>query len=173
MEKLGLLQHFILELLSFVWVEQGRAHKYDVYEHLRVPCKRQLIKNIGEHAVLAGLFFFHDIAKPQTRRAAGENKQYTFFGHAKVGAKMTKKSLTDKMPRLKQSRKSLIWSVGTRFSRIHWKFHYLQCRTITRVRDILKSSLIYAFATELVWGDQRKNHSAFRKYKAMVDEALA
>jgi len=88
MEKLGLLELFIPELLAGIGCEQGGIHQYDVYEHNLRVLQAAADKNHSLAMRLAGLF--HDIAKPETRRTGGKNKHYTFFGHEVVGARVAK-----------------------------------------------------------------------------------
>ncbi|MCA9365259.1 MAG: HDIG domain-containing protein [Candidatus Moranbacteria bacterium] len=87
MEKLGLLQHVIPELMEGIGVMQNLHHTYSVYDHnLRAldmcPSKKLTVK-------LAALF--HDIAKPRTKR--GNGKRSTFYNHEHLGARMTRKRL--------------------------------------------------------------------------------
>jgi len=172
MEKLGLLQHFIPELLICVGVEQGGAHKYDVYEHLLRTMQAAADKGYSVHMRLAGLL--HDIAKPQTRREGGKNKQYTFFGHEVVGAKMTKKILD----RLKMPRET----VEEVTNLVRWHMFFADTeeislsavrRTITRVgENHIEELLNLRVCDRIGMGRPKEEPFRFRKYKAMVDEAL-
>lgn len=172
MEKLGLLQHFIPELLICVGVEQGGAHKYDVYEHLLRTMQAAADKEYSVNMRLAGLF--HDIAKPQTRREGGKNKQYTFFGHEVVGAKMTKKILD----RLKMPRET----VEEVTNLVRWHMFFADTeeitlsavrRTITRVgENHIEELLNLRVCDRIGMGRPKEEPFRFRKYKAMVDEAL-
>jgi len=66
MEKLGLLELFIPELLAGIGCERRGIHQYDVYEHNLRVLQAAADKNHSLAMRLAGLF--HDIAKPETRR---------------------------------------------------------------------------------------------------------
>lgn len=172
MEKLGLLQHFIPELFICIGVEQGGAHKYDVYEHLLRTMQAAADKQYSVAMRLAGLF--HDIAKPQTRREGGKHKQYTFFGHEVVGAKMTKKILE----RLKLPRELTDEVVNL----VRWHMFFADTeqvtlaavrRTITRVgEDNIENLLNLRVCDRIGMGRPKEEPFRFRKYKAMVDEAL-
>ncbi|MCA9362842.1 HD domain-containing protein [Candidatus Kaiserbacteria bacterium] len=172
MEKLGLLEQFIPELIICMGVEQGGIHKYDVYEHLLRTMQAAADKNYSLAMRLAGLF--HDIAKPQTRRTGGKNKQYTFFGHEVVGAKMTKKI----MERLRLPRDLTEEVVAL----VRWHMFFADPdeislsavrRTITRVgENNIENLLNLRVCDRIGMGRPKEQPFRFRKYKAMVDEAL-
>ncbi len=172
MEKLGLLEHFIPELLVGIGVEQGGIHQYDVYEHNLRTMQAAADKNHSLAMRLAGLF--HDIAKPQTRRTGGKNKQYTFFGHEVVGARMTMEILVRmKLPR------ELIDEVT---SLVRWHMFFSDPdeitlsavrRTIVRIgEDHIDDLLNLRVCDRIGMGRPKEQPFRFRKYKAMVDEAL-
>lgn len=172
MEKLHLLEQFVPELLIGIGVEQGGIHQYDVYEHLLRTMQAAADKNHSLAMRLAALF--HDIAKPQTRRTGGKNKQYTFFGHEVVGARMTKEILE----RLKLP-KELITEVTTL---VRWHMFFADPdeitlaavrRTITRVgEDHIEDLLDLRVCDRVGMGRPKEQPFRFRRYKAMVDEAL-
>ncbi len=102
--ELGLLKYMLPDLEKGIGVEQGGAHTFDVWTHLLKTLEHSANKNMPLHVRLAALF--HDIGKPDTRRgSAGDSattgkKDYTFYGHEVVGARMTSKILKDlKFPR--------------------------------------------------------------------------
>ncbi len=172
MEKLGLLKQFIPELLDGIGCEQGGAHAYDVYEHLLRTMQAAADKEYPLAIRLAALF--HDISKPETRREGGKNKQYTFFGHEVVGAKKTKKI----MGRLRLPR-DLTEEVVTY---VRWHMFFADPdevtltavrRTITRVgEDHIEDLLNLRVCDRIGMGRPKEQPFRFRKYKAMVDEAL-
>jgi poly(A) polymerase/tRNA nucleotidyltransferase (CCA-adding enzyme) len=172
MEKLGLLEQFVPELMICIGVEQGGIHQYDVYEHNLRVMQAAADKNYSTAMRLAGLF--HDIAKPQTRREGGKNKKYTFFGHEVVGAKMTKKILE----RLKLPRELITEVVNL----VRWHMFFADPdeitlsavrRTIVRVgEDNIENLLNLRVCDRIGMGRPKEQPFRFRKYKAMVDEAL-
>lgn len=172
MEKLGLLEHFLPELRIGIGVEQGGAHAYDVYEHLLRTMQAATDKNFSLTLRLAGLL--HDIGKPQTRREGGKNKQYTFFGHEVVGARMAKVI----MERLKMP-KELTDDVVTL---VRWHMFFSDPdeitlsavrRTIARVGERHIVDLLNLRVCDRIgMGRPKEQPFRFRKYKAMVDEAL-
>jgi tRNA nucleotidyltransferase (CCA-adding enzyme) len=88
MEQTGLLQYLLPELQNTVGVEQpGPYHAWPVFEHtlyaVDAAPKRLLVR-------MACLF--HDIAKPQAKRANGEGGA-TFYGHETFGARITRIAL--------------------------------------------------------------------------------
>lgn len=172
MEKLGLLQQFIPELLTGIGCEQGGIHVYDVYEHNLRVMQAAADKEYSLAMRLAGLF--HDIAKPQTRRTGGKNKHYTFFGHEVVGAKMTKIILE----RLRLPRELIDEVV----SLVRWHMFFADPdeitlsavrRTIVRIgEEHIDDLLNLRVCDRIGMGRPKEQPFRFRKYKAMVDEAL-
>jgi poly(A) polymerase/tRNA nucleotidyltransferase (CCA-adding enzyme) len=172
MEKLGLLEQFIPELREGIGIEQGGIHLYDVYEHLLRTMQAAADKDYSLAMRLAALF--HDIAKPATRREGGKNKQYTFFGHEVVGAKMTKKI----MGRLRFPRDLTEEVVNL----VRWHMFFADPdeitlsavrRTIARIgEDHIEDLLNLRVCDRIGMGRPKEQPFRFRKYKAMVDEAL-
>ncbi len=172
LEKLGLLEEFLPEFLPAIGCEQGGIHAFDVYEHLLRTLQAAADKNFSLEMRLAALF--HDIGKPKTRRTGGKNKKYTFFGHEVVGARMTKEILE----RLKLSRE-LIENV---VSLVRWHMFFSDPeeitlsavrRTITRIGEgNIENLLNLRVCDRIGTGRPKEQPFRFRKYKAMVDEAL-
>jgi tRNA nucleotidyltransferase (CCA-adding enzyme) len=172
LEKLGLLEQFIPELVAGIGCEQGGIHAFDVYEHNLRTLQAAADKNFPLTLRLAALF--HDIGKPKTRREGGKNKKYTFFGHEVVGARMTKTILE----RLKLPRE-LITNVE---SLVRWHMFFSDPeeislaavrRTIVRVgEDHIQDLLNLRVCDRIGTGRPKEQPFRFRKYKAMVDEAL-
>jgi putative nucleotidyltransferase with HDIG domain len=172
LEKLGLLQHFLPELLDTIGCEQGGIHAYDVYEHLLRTLQGAADKEFSQTLRLAALF--HDIAKPTTRREGGKNKKYTFFGHEVVGARMTKKILE----RLKLPRETIDEVVNL----VRWHMFFSDPaeitlsavrRTITKVgENNIQDLLNLRVCDRIGTGRPKEQPFRFRQYKAMVDEAL-
>ncbi len=172
LEKLRLLDHVIPELKDSIGCEQGGIHSFDVYEHLLRTLQAAADKGFSTNMRLAALF--HDIAKPATRREGGKHKKYTFFGHEVVGAKMTKKILE----RLRQPRERI--DQVTLLVRWHMFFAdpdqitlSAVRRTITRVgEENIENLLNLRVCDRIGTGRPKEQPFRFRKYKAMVDEAL-
>ncbi|MCA9362523.1 HD domain-containing protein [Candidatus Kaiserbacteria bacterium] len=172
MEKLGLLEQFLPELRIGIGIEQGGAHLYDVYEHLLRTMQAAADKNYKLSMRLAALF--HDIAKPQTRRTGGKNKQYTFFGHEVVGAKMTLQ-IMDRMKFPRELTDEVV-------SLVRWHMFFADPdeitlaavrRTIVRIgEDHIEDLLNLRVCDRIGMGRPKEQPFRFRKYKAMVDEAL-
>lgn len=172
LEQLGLLTHFIPELEDTKGCAQGGIHAYDVYEHLLRSLQAAADKGYSRELRLAALF--HDIGKPPTRRTGGKNKLYTFFGHEVVGARMTKSILE----RLKLPRET----IDTVVNLVRWHMFFSDPdqitlsavrRTITRVgEDQIENLLNLRVCDRIGTGRPKEQPFRFRKYKAMVDEAL-
>jgi len=171
LEKTGLLEHFIPELLEGIGCDQKGAHIYDVYNHLLHALQHAAEKEFSLEIRLSALF--HDIGKPATRRYDRKKDKYTFFGHEVVGARMTKKI----MERLKFSR--VTTDLVVTLVRNHMFFSDTEQITLSAVRRIIQK-----VAPEHIWElmqirecdrvGMKKAEAPYRlrKYHAMIDEAL-
>ena len=172
LQKLGLLQYILPELLAGVNCEQGGIHDFDVFEHNLRTLEAAANKGHSTEIRLAALL--HDVGKPATRRTGGKNKHYTFFGHEVVGAKMTKKILERlKMPReiIDKVEKLVRWHMF--FSDPDEITLAAVRRTITRIgEDQIENLLNLRVCDRIGTGRPKEQPFRFRKYKAMVDEAL-
>jgi tRNA nucleotidyltransferase (CCA-adding enzyme) len=172
LEKLGLLQHVIPELRDGIACEQGGIHAFDVFEHNLRTLQAAADKDFAFHIRLAALL--HDIGKPATRRTGGKNKHYTFFGHEVVGARMAKSILE----RLKMPRETIDIVVNL----VRWHMFFSDPeqitlsavrRTITRIgEEHIEDLLNLRVCDRIGTGRPKEQPFRFRKYKAMVDEAL-
>ena len=172
LEKLGLIEHFIPELKAGIGCDQSGIHAFDVYEHNLRTLQAAADKDFPEHVRIASLF--HDVGKPATRRTGGKNKHYTFFGHEVVGARMTKCILE----RLKLPRET----IDTVVNLVRWHMFFSDPelitlsavrRTIVRIgEDHIDDLLNLRVCDRIGTGRPKEQPFRFRKYKAMVDEAL-
>ncbi len=171
-ERLGMLPYILPELTDAIGCEQGGIHAYDVYEHLLRTLQAAADKGYSAEMRYAALL--HDIGKPPTRREGGKNKAYSFYGHEVVGAKMTAKILS----RLKMPREF----IDTVVNLVRWHMFFSDPdqitlsavrRTITRVgEDHIENLLNLRVCDRIGTGRPKEQPFRFRKYKAMVDEAL-
>jgi tRNA nucleotidyltransferase (CCA-adding enzyme) len=172
LERLGLLDYILPELKDSIGCEQGGAHAFDVYEHILRTLQAAADKGFSTELRLAALF--HDIAKPATRRTGGKNKEFTFFGHEVVGAKMTKQILT----RLKLPRETI--EIVEKLVRWHMFFSDPAQITLSAVRrtivrigeDHIDDLLNLRVCDRIGTGRPKEQPFRFRQYKAMVDQAL-
>ena len=172
LERFGLLAHCIPELIDGIGCEQGGIHAFDVFEHNVRTLQAAADKQYPEHVRLAALL--HDIGKPATRRTGGKNKHYTFFGHEVVGARMAAKILE----RLKFPRETIDKVVNL----VRWHMFFSDPemitlsavrRTITRIgEEHIEDLLNLRVCDRIGTGRPKEQPFRFRKYKAMVDEAL-
>jgi hypothetical protein len=117
---------------------------------------------------------FHDVSKPETRRWSDEKKDWTFHGHEVVGSRVTKRALEDlKFPRETIDRVS-------KLVRWHMFFSDPDQITLSAVRRMIRN-----VGEENIWdllnlricdrigtGRPKEQPFRFRRYKAMVEEAL-
>ncbi|MDE1919318.1 MAG: HD domain-containing protein [Patescibacteria group bacterium] len=170
--QLGILEYIVPDLPRGIGVEQNQAHSYDVFEHNLRTMQHAADKDWGFDIRLAGLF--HDISKPETRRWSDEKKDWTFHGHEVVGSRVTKKALED----LHFSRETIEKVV--KLVRWHMFFSDPEQITLSAVRRMIKN-----VGEENIWdllnlricdrigtGRPKEQPFRFRKYKAMVDQAL-
>lgn len=170
MSKLGLLKYIIPELEEGIGCEQGGAHIFDVFEHCLQALEHASKKEFDTSICLSALF--HDIGKPRTRRK-GTKKEYTFYGHEVVGAKMAKVI----MDRLKFPRKDtdLVFSMV----RNHMFFSDTEQITLSAVRRIVQKvgqehiwDLMNIRECDRVGMKKAEAPYRLRKYHAMIDEVL-
>jgi len=172
LEKLGLLMHVAPDILRSIGIDQNQAHAFTVYEHLLRTLQHAADKEMPLHLRLAALF--HDISKPETRRWSEEKKDWTFYGHEVVGARVTKKALTE----LKFPRETV--ALVTSLVRWHMFFSDPALVTLSAVRRTIQN-----VGQEHIWdllnlricdrigtGRPKEQPFRFRKYKAMVEQAL-
>ncbi len=171
-QKLGILKHIIPELEEGIGVAQNKAHSFDVFEHILRTVEHSAKKDFSLETRLSALF--HDIGKPATRRWSEEKKDWTFYGHDMVGAKMATKI----MSRLAFPKK-MIETVATL---VRWHMFFSDTEQITHsaVRRIVNR-----VGKEHIWhlmdvrtcdriGTGRPKESPYRlrKYHSMVDEVM-
>ncbi len=176
MKKLRLLPYTVPELEKAVGVEQNQAHAYDVWEHLLRSVQHAADKEYPLEVRLSALF--HDISKPESRRwdpqGGGGKGQWTFYGHEVLGARATKKILTN----LRYPTK-IIEKVVT-MVRWHMFFSDTEQITLSAVRRMIAN-----VGRENIWdlmnlricdrigtGRPKEDPYRLRKYHAMIEEAL-
>ncbi len=169
---LGLLKYIVPDLEKGIGVDQNQAHSFDVWTHLLKSLSHAVKKNMPLHIRLAALF--HDIGKPDTRRFSEEKKDYTFYGHEVVGARMTAKILKD----LKFSNE--LADKITKLVRWHMFFSDTEQISLSAVRRMIAN-----VGKENVWdlmevracdriGTGRPKESPYRlrKYHSMIEEVM-
>ena len=171
-QQLGILEFIAPDLVRGIGIDQNQAHSFDVFGHLLRAVQHAADKNWDFDVRIAALF--HDISKPETRRWSDEKKDWTFHGHEVVGAKTARKALEDlRFPR------ELIEKV-TKLIRWHMFFSDPDQITLSAVRRMIRN-----VGEENIWdllnlricdrigtGRPKEQPFRFRKYKAMVEEAL-
>jgi len=172
LERLGMIEYILPEIKDSIGCEQGGIHAFDVYEHLLRTLQGAADKGFSTELRFAALL--HDIGKPATRTIGGKNKEYSFFGHEVVGARMTQKILK----RLKMPREFSENVVNL----VRWHMFFSDPdeitlaavrRTIVRIgEDHIEDLLNLRICDRIGTGRPKEQSFRFRKYKAMVDEAL-
>ncbi len=171
-QKLGLLPFILPELEEARGIDQNQAHAFDVFEHLLRSLQHAADKNWPLVVRTAALL--HDIGKPASRAWSDDKKDWTFYGHEVIGAKMSRKILERLRFPTDQSKRivSLI--------RWHMFFSDPDQITLSAVRRLIAN-----VGPEHIWdllnlricdriGTGRPKEQPFRlrKYISMVEEAL-
>lgn len=170
--QLGILGFISPALVRGVGVEQNQAHSFDVFEHMLRAVQHAADKNWSLELRLAALF--HDVAKPETRRWLEDRKEWSFHGHEVVGSRVTKKALEE----LHFSRETIEKVV--KLVRWHMFFSDPELISLSAVRRMIAN-----VGEENIWdllnlricdrvgtGRPKEQPFRFRKYKAMVEQAL-
>ena len=172
LHKIGALKQFLPELEEGVHMKQNGDHIYDVWEHTLRVAQHSADRNWPLHVRLSALF--HDIGKPRTREWNKEKKDWTFYGHDVVGARMAKK-IMDRLKYPKQLSETV-----EKLVRYHMFFSDIDKITLSAVRRIIRN-----VSRENVWdlmhvrncdrigmGRPKESPYRLRKYESMIEEAL-
>jgi tRNA nucleotidyltransferase (CCA-adding enzyme) len=170
--KLGVLRYIIPELEEAIGIDQNQAHSFDVFEHLVRSMQHAADKNWPFEIRIAALL--HDIGKPATRVWSEEKKDWTFYNHEVVGARMARKILNN----LRFSKATI--DTVTTLIRWHMFFSDPDSVTLSAVRRIIAnvgreniSSLIdLRICDRIGTGRPKEQPFRLRKYMSMIDEAL-
>jgi tRNA nucleotidyltransferase (CCA-adding enzyme) len=170
--ELDVLRFVLPELEKGLDVKQNQAHSYTVWEHALRSLKHSAKRGWGLEVRLSALL--HDVGKPATRKWAPEKKDWTFHGHDVVGGKIAKKILEN----LKFSKKQI--DKITKLVRWHLFFSDTEKITLSAVRRMIRNvgkeniwDLMNLRASDRIGTGRPKEHPyRFRKYKAMVEEAM-
>ncbi len=171
-EQFGILEFVSPELSRAVGIEQNKTHSYGVFEHLLRSLQHAADKKFNLEIRLAALF--HDISKTETRRHSDEKDDWSFHGHEVVGSRVTKKVLEN----LRFPRETIEKVV--KLVRWHMFFSDPEQITLSAVRRMIAN-----VGKENIWdllnlricdrigtGRPKEQPFRFRKYKAMVEQAL-
>jgi tRNA nucleotidyltransferase (CCA-adding enzyme) len=171
-QQLDLLEIIAPDLIRGIGVDQNQAHSYDVFGHLLRALQHAADKDWPFDIRLAALF--HDVSKPETRRWSDEKKDWTFHGHEVVGSRVTRKALED----LRFSRETI--EKVSKLVRWHMFFSDPDQITLSAVRRMIVNVgeeniydlLNLRICDRIGTGRPKEQPFRFRKYKAMVEEAL-
>lgn len=174
LHRLGLLKYIVPELEEGIDCEQGGIHSFDVWTHNLKSLEHGTNKKYPFFVKLSALF--HDIGKPQTRRPANGrgSKEWTFYGHEVVGARMAKGI----MKRLKFPNE--ISEKVVKLVRYHMFFSDPDEITLSAVRRMVKN-----VGKDLIWslmdvrtcdrigtGRPKEKPYRLRKYHAMIEQVM-
>lgn len=170
--QLGILEYISRDLVRGIGVKQNQAHSYDVFEHLMRTMQHAADKGWGFDIRLAGVF--HDVSKPETRRWSDEKSDWTFHGHEVVGSRVTRRNLENL-----HFSNEIIEKV-TKLVRWHMFFSDPEQITLSAVRRVITNVgqdniwdlLNLRICDRIGTGRPKEQPFRFRKYKAMVEQAL-
>lgn len=171
-QKLEILEYVLPDLERGMGIEQNQAHSFDVWMHNLKTLQHAADKKWPLHVRIASLL--HDISKPETRKWSPEKKDWTFYGHDVVGAKVAKKVLQN----LKYPNEMI--DTVVKLVRWHMFFSDTSQITLSAVRRLISN-----VGKDNVWdlmdlrvcdriGTGRPKESPYRlrKYRSMVEEAM-
>lgn len=173
MEKTQTLSFISHYLSDAVGIEQNGMHAYHVFEHLIRSLQHAADKKMSLEIRLAALL--HDIGKPPTRNWSKDKRDYTFYGHEVVGAKIAKKILSE----LKFSHETIEKVVKL----VRWHMFFSDTEQITHsaVRRMISN-----VGKENIWdlinvrmcdrigtGRPKEDPYRLRKYMSLIEEVLA
>jgi len=172
MRETGMLKYIMPELEEGIGVEQNKAHSFTVWEHNLKSLEHAVSKKWSLEIRLAALL--HDVAKPATRRWGEEKRDWTFYGHDVIGAKMTAKMLAW----LKFSKKSI--DLISKLVRYHLFFSDTEKITLSAVRRLVRNVgpeniwelMNVRFCDRIGMGRPKESPYRLRKYESMIDEAM-
>jgi poly(A) polymerase/tRNA nucleotidyltransferase (CCA-adding enzyme) len=170
--KLGIIKFILPELEEGIGVDQNQAHSYDVWEHTLRALQHGAEKKWGLDVRLATLL--HDIGKPATRKWSDEKKDWTFYGHDLVGAKIATKALK----RLHFSTKE-IEKIST-LVRWHMFFSDTELITLSAVKRMvgrvgkenMDDLMHLRMCDRIGTGRPKESPYRLRKYQSMIEEAM-
>lgn len=172
MQELGILKFIVPELEQGIAVEQNQAHKYDVWNHNLLSLDHAALKKWSLEIRLAALF--HDIGKPASRQRNEEKKDWTFYGHDIIGAKMTFRILSA----LKFPKKTT--ELVAKLVRYHLFFSDTEKITLSAVRRTVRNVgpenvwdlMKVRFCDRIGMARPKETPYRLRKYEAMIEEAM-
>ncbi|MEK9153835.1 MAG: HD domain-containing protein, partial [Patescibacteria group bacterium] len=171
-QKLGILHYVIPEVEEGIGCTQNQAHSFDVFEHLLRALQHAADNNWSLDVRLAALL--HDVGKPATRLWSDEKRDWTFYGHDMMSAKMAKRILTD----LRFSKETI--EKVTKLVRLHMFFSDPDQITLSAVRrvvarvgqDHIDDLLNLRVCDRIGTGRPKAHPFRLRKYMSMIDEVM-
>lgn len=172
MREHGVLKHIVPELEEGIGVEQNKAHKFTVWEHNLRSADHAAFKNFPLEIRLASLL--HDVGKPASRQWNKKKKDWTFYGHEIIGARMSVRILS----RLKFSKRTI--DLIVKFVRYHLFFSDTEKITLSAVRRTVRNVspenvwdlMKVRFCDRVGMGRPKETPYRLRKYESMIDEAM-
>jgi len=172
MRELGILKYIIPELEEGIGVEQNKAHIFTVWDHNIKSLAHAAMKNWPLEIRLSALL--HDVGKPKSRRWSDEKKDWTFYGHEVIGAKMSVRILS----RLKFPKRTI--ELVTKLVRYHLFFSETETITLSAVRRTVRNVgpeniwdlMKVRFCDRIGMGRPKETPYRLRKYESMIDEAM-
>ena len=171
-QKLGLLRYIVPELEEGIGNEQNQAHSFDVFEHSLRCLQHAADKDYPLEVRLAALL--HDVGKPKSRRWSDEKKDWTFYGHEVIGARMARKIMRNLRFSSEMTEKVVT------LVRWHMFFSDPEKITLSAVRRIIRNVeqeniwdlLNVRICDRIGTGRPKEQPFRLRKYISMVEEAL-
>lgn len=172
LKETGLMTYVVPYLAKGIDVKQNKAHAYDVFEHTLRTVQHSADRGFPIEVRLSALF--HDIAKPDTRRWSEEKRDWTFYGHDVVGARIATKALSAMhfpTRTIEKVAKLVRWHMF--FSDTEKITHSAVRRVVSKVgKENIWDLMNLRVADRIGTGRPKENPYRLRKYKAMIEEVL-
>lgn len=171
-DRVGALEYMLPELIEAKDIAQNQAHSFDVWTHLLKSLDHAAHKKYQFHVRLAALL--HDIGKPASRRWSDEKKDWTFYGHEVIGAKMAK-NIMERLHFSRETTKKVVSLV-----RWHMFFSDTEQITLSAVRrmvsnvgkDLVDDLMSVRLCDRIGTGRPKESPYRLRKYQSMIEEVM-
>lgn len=168
----NVLKYIMPELGDGFGIKQNKDHKYDVWTHNIKSLMHGVKNNYPLEVRMAALL--HDIGKPKSKRWNEGKKDWTFYGHDVLSAKIAIKILS----RLKYSKKFI--ELVAKLVRYHMFFSDTEKITLSAVRRTVRNMgpeniwdlMKVRFCDRIGMGRPKESPYRLRKYESMIEEAM-
>jgi poly(A) polymerase/tRNA nucleotidyltransferase (CCA-adding enzyme) len=172
LKDFDLLKFIAPELEDGLKIEQNKNHIYHVWEHNLNALDHAASQKWPLEIRLSALF--HDIGKPASRRLSEDKKDYTFYGHEVISARISTKIMAS----LRYPKDTV--DLVTKLVRYHMFFSDTEKISLSAVRRIVRNVgpehiwdlMKVRFCDRVGMGRPKETPYRLRKYESMIEEAM-